>query len=139
MKCNPRFLLKEFVVLVLLSVPGGVFSVGRASACDQPVAPTESCGEAICGIHEVRLTGRLVLHEDGSLRLQTTAKGQADGPVYVLRTADESVNDIVVKLLEQAEGNDVQVAVVGSFDEDSVFVVTAVVSGARSGVSIGSQ
>ncbi len=139
MKCNPRFLLKEFVALVLLSVSGGVFSVGRASACDQPLAPTESCGEAVCSIHEVRLTGRLALLEDGSLRLQTTAKGQAGGPVYVVRTADESVDAIVLKLLEQAEGNDIQIAVVGSFDEDSVFVVTAVVSGARSGVSIGSQ
>ena len=139
MKSNRPHLLKVFVALVLLSISSSVFSAGRAWACDLPVAATVSRGEAVCGENEVRLTGRLTSLQDGSLLLQTEAKGQADGPAYVLRFADDSLNALVRGLLEQGGDNSTPLSVIGTIESDSTLLVTAVVSGRKSGVSIGSQ
>lgn len=139
MKSSRPHLLKEFLSLVLLLISSGIFSSARAWACDPPVTATQSCGEAICGENEVRLTGRLTSLQEGVLVLQTATKGQTDGTVYVLRFADDSLNNLVRGLLDQAKGNSVLVSVIGTLGSDSDFWVTAVVSGGRSGVSIGSQ
>ena len=118
------------LVLALLAAPSA-----RAMGSEPELPVThQSCGE-----NEIRLVGRIASSPEGTLLLQTEIKGQTEGPSYRLKFADEPLDPVTRDLLEQAEINKTPISVLGSFAEDGVFVVTAVVSGGRSGVSIGSQ
>lgn len=124
-----------FLLLAIVATPA-VDASGHMVAM---AASAEACVETVCAESEVRLVGRITSLPDDAIFLQTETKGQSEGPSYRLRFADDPLDTETRDLLHQAVLNKTPLTVVGCFVDDEVFLVTAVVSSGRSGVSIGSQ